>query len=131
MSEIKYPQNKIPPQNTVFQYAQNQAFKVIYMHPTHCCCVFVSTKWYIYSDALLICSSVSFLQSNEAVGSSAQQKFESWYSRWQEDNVLPEGATLCDQWLLGQYEESGQQSEKLTESYAGRNRNYYQQIKKT
>ena len=45
--------------------------------------------------------------------------------------MLPEGATLCDQWLLGQYEDSGQQSEKLTESYAGRDRNYYVQIKKT
>ena len=45
--------------------------------------------------------------------------------------MLPEGATMCEQWLLGQYEDSGQQSEKHTELHAGRNRNYYQQVKKT
>ena len=61
---------------------------------------------------------------------NTKQKFEVWYSRWLEDNVVPEGASSCEQWLLGRDYESDQQSEKHTELYAGRSRNYYQQINK-
>jgi len=64
------------------------------------------------------------------VAGNTKQKFEAWYSQWLEDNVVSEGASLCEQWLLGQDYESDQQSEKHTELYAGRKRSYYQRINK-
>ena len=44
-------------------------------------------------------------QSHRRVSLNLHDKFDSWHSKWQKDNVTPEMASETDQWLMGEGED--------------------------